>query len=127
MQELTDALVARLGIEPEQASGGAAILFRAARTKLGAPEFARLLGGVDGVEALVATAPPPGAASRLFGGLASALAGANGALVADIVGGFGRLGLTTQHARSFVPVITEYLRTRVGPDAVDKLERTLRA
>jgi len=53
--------------------------------------------------------------------------GGNAALISSVVGGFGKLGLKADDAKKFVPVILDYLRKKVGPDAVSRLEKTLRA
>lgn len=124
MKELIDLLTTRLNVDERQAQGGAAILLKAARDKLGGAEFSRMLGSVPGIEALTSKAPSGG--GGLLGGLAS-LAGGNTALIATIVSGFSKLNLTTEHAQKFVPVILDYLRTKVGPDVVSRLEKTLRA
>jgi hypothetical protein len=52
--------------------------------------------------------------------------GGNAGAIATILSGFGKLGLTADHAKKFVPVILEFLRSKVGPDVVSKLEKTLR-
>jgi hypothetical protein len=127
MRELIDQLTRSLGVNAAQAEGGAAVLFKAARDKLGGEEFGRLLGGVPGLSDLMKKAPASGGGfGGLLGGLAGAVGG-NAGLIATIVGGFGKLGLTTDHAKRFVPVILEFLKTKVGPDVVSKLENTLRA
>jgi hypothetical protein len=128
MKELIDMLTSKLGVNGAQAEGGAAVLFKAAKEKLGGPEFDQLLGGVPGLGDLLKKAPAPGGGGLggMLGGLAGAMGG-NAGLIAAIVGGFGKLGLTTDHAKKFVPVILEFLKTRVGPDVVSKLEKTLRA
>lgn len=127
MQDLIESLVKELKIDQKQAMGGAAILFKAARDKLGAGEFSALLGKANGVEQLIAQVPESGGLGRMFGGFASALGGGNAAILAGIVSGFGKLGLTTQHAQQFVPVILDNLRGKIGKTATDKLEKTLRA
>ena len=127
MKELIDKLVATLNIDGRQAEGGAAVLFKAAKDKLGDAEFGRLLGGVPGLGDLMKHAPPSGGGlGGLLGGLAGAMGG-NAALIAAVVGGFGKLGLKADDAKRFLPVILEYLRSKVGPDVVAKLETTLRA
>ena len=125
MKELIDLLTTQLKVDERQAQGGAAILLKAAKDKLGGAEFSRMLGSVSGIDALVNKAPSSGGGG-LLGGLAS-LAGGNAALIATIVSGFSKLNLSTEHAQKFVPVILDYLRTKVGPDVVSKLEKTLRA
>ena len=52
--------------------------------------------------------------------------GGNAALISTIVGGFGKLGLEADDAKSFVPVVLDFLRTKVGPDVVSRLEKALR-
>src|SRR6187399_2505107 len=120
MKELIDMLTGALGVNVAQAEGGAAVLFKAAKNKLGDGEFSRLLGGVPGLDELLKKAPAAGGGGGLgglLGGLAGAVGG-NAALISSIVGGFGKLGLKPEDARKFVPVILGYLRTKVGPDVV---------
>jgi hypothetical protein len=127
LKELIDMLVKQLGISGTQAEGGAAVLFKAAKDKLGAGEFDKLLGGLPGIGDLLKKAPAGGGG---FGGLLGGLAGAVGGntqLIGTIMGGFGKLGLTVNDARRFAPVIMDFLRSKVGPDVAAKLEQTLRA
>jgi hypothetical protein len=127
VQELIDMLTRNLGVNGAQAEGGAAVLFKAARDKLGDGEFGKLLGGVPGLSDLLNKAPAAsgGGLGGLLGGLAGAVGGNAGA-IATILQGFGKLGLTADHAKKFVPVILEFLHSKVGPDVVSKLEKTLR-
>jgi hypothetical protein len=126
MKELVDMLTKNLGIDGKQAEGGAAVLFKAAREKMGGAEFGNLLGGVPGISDLLQKAPASGGGlGGMLGGLAGAMGG-NAALIATVVGGFGKLGLNADDARKFVPVILEFLRSKVGAEGVSKLEKTLR-
>jgi hypothetical protein len=126
MKELVDQLVKKLGVSGVQAEGGAAVLFKAAKDKLGGAEFDQLLGGVPGLGDLMKKAPASGGGlGGLLGGLAGAVGG-NAALISTIVGGFGKLGLNTDDAKRFAPVIFDYLRSKVGPDVAARLEKTLR-
>lgn len=126
MKELIDMLSKTLNIDGRQAEGGAAVLFKAAKDKLGGDEFGKLLGGVPGVADLLTKAPQAGGLGGMLGGLAGAIGG-NAGVIANIVGGFSRLGLKVDDARRFVPVILDFLRTKVSPDVIAKLEKTLRA
>ena len=127
MKELIDMLTKNLGVSGAQAEGGAAVLFKAAKDKLGGEEFGKLLGGVPGLSDLMHKAPAAGGGGLggLLGGLAGSMGGNAGA-IATILGGFGKLGLSADHAKKFVPVILEFLKAKVGPDVVSKLEKTLR-
>ncbi len=126
MQELTDLLIRQLGVSPAQAQGGAALLFKAARDKLGAQQFGTVLGKVPGIEALVLKAPGASGPGKFLGGLASAVGGNNAVILAGLIGGFGKLGLTQAHAQRFVPVVLGYLRNHIGEEDVATLEKTLR-
>ena len=127
MKELIDSLTKSLGISGAQAEGGAAVLLKAAKDKLGAAEFDSQLGSVPGLHDLLKKAPATGGGlGGLLGGLAGAMGG-NAALISTIVGGFGKLGLKAEDAKKFVPIIMGFLRTKVGPDVVSNLEKTLRA
>jgi hypothetical protein len=127
MKELIDSLTKQLGVSSAQAEGGAAVLFKAAKDKLGADEFGKLLGGVPGVGDLMKKAPASGGGlGGLLGGIAGAVGG-NAGLIATIVGGFGKLGLSAQDAKRFAPVMLEFVRSKVGPDVASKLEKTLRS
>ncbi len=128
MKELIDSLTKNLGISSAQAEGGTAVLLKAAKDKLGAAEFDSQLGSVAGLHDLMKKAPASGGTGLggLLGGLAGAIGG-NAGVIATIVGGFGKLGLKAEDAKKFVPVILDFLRSKVGPDVVSKLEKTLRA
>lgn len=127
MKELIDLLVANLKVDERQARGGAAILLQAARNKLGTQEFAALLGGVPGLDELTPLAPRPSGLGRLVGGLAGSLGGGRGALVASIVSGFARLGMTPGHARQMAPLMLDFVRAKAGAPTADRLEQSLRA
>ena len=126
VKELIDQLTKSLGISATQAEGGAAVLFKAAKDKLGGEEFSKLLGGVPGLGDLLKKAPAAGGGlGGMLGSLAGAMGG-NAGLIAAVVGGFSKLGLKPDDAKKFVPVILDFLRKNVGPDVVSKLEKTLR-
>ncbi|MEO8063666.1 MAG: DUF2780 domain-containing protein [Pseudomonadota bacterium] len=128
MKELVDMLTQNLGIDGKQAEGGAAVLFNAAKQKLGGAEFGKLLGDVPGLSDLLHKAPAAGGGGLggMLGGLAGAMGG-NAGLIANIISGFSKLGLKADDARKFVPVILTFLRAKVSPDVVSKLEQTLKA
>jgi len=126
MKELVDMLTKNLGVSGAQAEGGAAVLFKAAKDKLGGDEFNKLLGGVPGLGDLMKKAPATGGGlGGLLGGIAGAMGG-NAALISTIVGGFGKLGLSAEDAKRFAPVMFDFLKTKVPPDVVGKLEQALR-
>jgi len=87
MKELIDLLTRNLGVSGSQAEGGAAVLFKAAKEKLGGAEFDKLLGGVPGLGDLLKKAPASGGGlGGMLGNLAGAMGG-NAGLIATVVGG----------------------------------------
>jgi hypothetical protein len=127
MKELIDMLTQQLGVSGTQAEGGAAVLLKAARDKLGGEEFTKLLGGIPGLSDLMRKAPSTGGGlGGLLGGLAGAVGG-NAAVIGTIMSGFGKLGLGVEDAKRFAPVVLTFLKSRVSPEVAEKLEKTLRA
>jgi hypothetical protein len=128
MKELVDMLTKNLGVTGAQAEGGTGVLLKAAQEKLGSAEFGKMLGGVPGLSDLMKKAPAAGGGGLggLLGGIAGAVGG-NAALIANVIQGFGKLGLKADDAKKFVPIILNFLRSKVGPDVVSKLESALKA
>ena len=129
MKELVDMLTKNLGVNTTQAEGGAGVLLKAAQQKLGAAEFGKMLGGVPGLSDLMNKAPASGGGGGLgglLGGIAGAVGG-NAGLITTILSGFSKLGLSADDAKKFVPVILQFLQSKVGLDTVKKLQDTLKA
>jgi len=126
MKELIDLLVKNVNVDERQARGGAGLLLKVARDKLGTQQFSSMLGGLPGLEDLIGQAPQAGGLGKLFGGLAGSLGGSNGAVIAQIISGFGSLGLSPDHAKRMAPVMMQFLRGKVGTETADTLEKTLR-
>jgi hypothetical protein len=128
MKDLVDQLIKQLGVNESQARSGAGVILKAARDKLGAAHFEDVLGSkVAGLNDLLRSAPAEGGVGKLFGGVASMLGGNNAAILASVVTGFGKLGLTADHAKRFLPVMIDFLRSKVGHDTIDELEKALRS
>lgn len=127
MQDLVSNLVAKLGVSEPQASGGAALLLKAARDKLGAAEFDQSIGTLPGMPALLDAAPRAGGVGKLFGRFAAAVGGNRATMIATIVGGFNTLGMTPKHAEAFAPVLIEYLRDKLDAPTAQRIEQLLRA
>jgi len=127
MHELITAITHKLGVTEKQARGGAALVLGAARDKLGAAAFDASLGALPGMPALLVAAPKPKGLGRLFGGVASAVGSGRAATIAQVVGGFSQLGMNTDQAQAFVPIIVEHFRARLDPAVAERLEKLIRA
>jgi hypothetical protein len=74
--ELIQQLISNLGINEEQAKGGAGLLFNLAKEKLGSGEFQQIAGKVPGVTDLLKAAPESGGGMMgALGSMASAFGG----------------------------------------------------
>lgn len=115
MKELIDILTSQLGVNEEQAKGGAGILFELAKDKLGGADFSKISDAVGGVdEALAAVPKDGGGIGGLLGGLASKM-GADGlGDVAELAGKFKGLDLDVGMIGKFVDTILDFVQGKGG-------------
>ncbi len=128
MNDLVAALVKQLGIQEGQAKGGAGLLLKLAQSKLGG-DFSKVAQAVPDAQSLIASAPAAGGASKLLGGLASALGGGQAGTLtslASLAGGFGQLKLDPAMIGKFVPVILNFVQSKGGQDVVKLLSGVLK-
>jgi hypothetical protein len=64
---------------------------------------------------------------ELVSKIADAVGGNRAAMIATIVGGFGKLGMNPQHSEAFAQVLIEHLRSNVDPETAQRIEQLLRA
>jgi len=128
MQELIGMLVSQLGVNKDQAQGGAGAIFKAAQDRLGGGEFDKLLGNIPGVKDLLSKAPTSGGGGLggMLGGLASKMGGGDMAQAAQLLTAFSSLGLNKDTAMKFVPVILQFLQSQGGPELVAKVRAALK-
>ena len=124
MIELINQLVKQLGVQETQAQGGAGILFKLAQDKLGG-DFAKVAQALPGVAELIKAAPESGGASKLLGGLASAIGGGKAGDLAALAGSFAQLKLDPSMIGKFVPVILNFVQSQGGKDVVALLAKAL--
>lgn len=125
--ELIQQLTQNLGIEEEQAKGGAGLIFQMAQQKLGDGEFAQVANAVPGVNALLGSAPKPGGLAGAMGGLAGAFGGGgNVANLAALAGGFTQLGINPGMVGKFVPIILSFAQNQGGDQVKNILAGVLK-
>lgn len=111
--ELTNLLVSRLGVTPQQAIGGAGALLQVAKTRMNPDAFARLSQQIPDVQELIAAAPAlkqQSGALGLAGKLAS-LSGDNSiSNLVTTVSIFKQLGMKPEEIQKFAPVVVDYVR-----------------
>lgn len=125
MQELIQQLTAQLGIQEDQAKGGAGLLFKLAQEKLGG-DFAKVTEVLPEVKNLIGQAPSEGGASKLLGGLASSLGAKGVGDLATLAGGFSKLNLDPAMIKQFAPIVLGFLQTRLNPQVMAQLTEAVK-
>ncbi len=137
--ELIQQLVSSLGINEDQAKGGAGLLFNLAKEKLGAGDFQQIADKIPGVSDLLGAAPAPSAAASAGGGMMGALGGAAAALgagglgdklgglgdLASLASGFSQLGLSSEMVGKFAPIVLSFVQNQGGDGIKGLLEKVL--
>ncbi len=128
MLELVSALTSQLGVQEEQAKGGAGLLFQLAQDKLENNQFSQVAQFVPGIGEMMQAAPKGGGGmAGALGGLASAM-GAPSSVgnLAALAGGFSKLGLNPGMAQQFIPIILSYVKGKGGDGAMQLLSQVLK-
>ncbi|MFI4860348.1 MAG: DUF2780 domain-containing protein [Phycisphaerales bacterium JB063] len=113
--DLVNELVSKLGIDAQQAKGGAGMILGLVKEKLGASDFAKVKEAVPEADQLAADAPEAGGGILgAVGGLASALGAGGVGDLAKLAGGFEKLGLDADMVGKFVPVIMNFVKKQGG-------------
>lgn len=123
MLELVKLLSSQVGdVNPEQAKGGAGLIFQMVQKHLSPQEFGKVQAAVPESQELIQAAPNEtgGGLMGALGGLASAVGGENLGQLASLAGGFQKLGISPQLVMKFVPIIVTYVQQQ-GGDEVAKL------
>lgn len=121
---LIGQLTKGLSVTPTQARGGAGALFALAKSRLTTEEFSKVSSAVPGMSSLLKAAPAVGGGSELSS-LEGELPGDMGRL-AEVAGAFHKLGMSPGMASKFVPVMTNYVKSRGGLSAASLLEKALK-
>jgi hypothetical protein len=122
VKDLINQLTQNLGVNEGQAKGGAGLIFKLVKEKLGAGDFGQVANSVPGVDDLINAAPESGGLGKAMGGIGSALGGGAGKLgdMASLASGFSKLGLDTGMVGKFVPVVLSFVQSK-GGDTIKNL------
>jgi hypothetical protein len=126
--ELIDFLTENLGVQKGQATGGAGLLFKLAKEKLGDQDFSQVAQHVPGLNDLIESAPESGGIAGALGGLASVIGGGGSELgsLAALAGGFSSLGLDSGMISKFIPLILSFVESKGGGAVRGLLEQALK-
>lgn len=122
--ELVSMLTQSLGVNESQAKGGAGLLFRMAKEKLGG-DFVQVEAAVPGVGDLLSAAPESGGLGGALGGLAPAAGGGAGKL-GGLAAGFSNLGLDAGMVGKFIPVLLSFVQSKGGGSVKNLLAGALK-
>lgn len=123
--ELTNLLVKNIGITNQQAEGGAGAIFNTAKKNMGMEDFLKITTAMPEVETLMAAAPKLKTGSSVLGGISSMLSENTGSVgkMASLYASFAQLGLTQDMVSKFIPIISNYAKSK-GGEAVSNLLQT---
>ncbi len=126
--ELIKLLVDQLGVSDEQATGGAGLIFKLVKDKLGAGDFGQIKNALPEVDELIDSAPKAKGVGGMLGGLVSSLGGGAGKLggIASLAGGFKKLNLDAGMIQKFVPTILSFIQSKGGDSVKGLLENVLK-
>ncbi len=125
--ELISMLTNQLGIKESQAQGGAGLIFNLAKEKLGGGDFSKIADVIPGIGDMMKSAPDSGGGLMgAIGGLASSFGGDSLGNLAQLAGGFSKLGLDSGMIGKFIPIILSFVEGKGGESIKALLEKVLK-
>ncbi len=122
--DLIQHIVNAVGVNEQQAKGGAGLLFKMAQDKLAAGDFSKLTQALPEISSLIQSAPSA-SGGGLLGSLAGAMGGGSLGGLASLAGAMTSLRLDTKTLSQFVPVILEVVKQKGGPELAAMLTKLL--
>lgn len=128
--DLIQQLMQQVGVSQDQAEGGIGLLLNTVKDKLPSDDFAQLKDTIPSADQFMGAAPGEdnsgGGMMGALGGLAGSLGG-GGKLgeLASLLGGFSKLGIDTDTAKQFIPVIQSFLEGKLGDGPMSALKKLL--
>ena len=129
--ELVQQLISNLGVQENQAQGGAGLILKLAQDKLGGGEFAKVASAIPGADMLLGAAPSESGGGMMgaLGGMAAGMMGGNqGAALGSLMslaGGFSQLGMDGNMVTKFFPIILNFVQQKGGAEVAGILSKVL--
>ena len=120
--EIINVLMDQLGVNEDQAKGGAGAIFNLVKDKISDGDFSQLSAAVPGMDDVLAAVPESSGLAGAIGGLGSILGGSTEKLggLAHLADSFNKLGLDMDMVAKFIPVITAFVQSK-GGDALKNI------
>ena len=124
---LVDLLTSQLGINKDQASGGAGSIFQLAKQNLNVEDFSSVAKAVPGIDQMMGAAPKVEGSSSTLGGISSMLGSKSKKVggIAGLTGSFEKLGLSGDMVDKFIPIILDYVKKSGGENVMSLLKGAL--
>ncbi len=136
MHQLVELLNGQINeVNPDQAAGGAGLIFKTLKDQLDGQDFSTLSAALPGVSELIQQAPDKdaggGGLMGAIGGLAGALGGGDSTLgkmgqMAELAGGFSKLGLSPDMLAKFVPIVMTFIQTEGGEQILNIAKKVIK-
>lgn len=125
--DLTNMLTNQLGINQQQAMGGAGSIFALAQTRMNPSDFMQLSHSVPELDQYLSAVPQSKSSGSLFSTAADLMGEQGGGLgsLAKLAGSFQSLGMDTSMINQFVPVVLKYVQGQGGAGAMSLLQNAL--
>ncbi|NEO72965.1 MAG: DUF2780 domain-containing protein [Moorea sp. SIO3H5] len=125
--ELIQLLTENLGVQENQAQGGAGLIFQLAKKQLGDESFTEVAQYIPGINDLLQAAPKSGGMMGALGGLAASMGGGVGQLgtIASLVGGFDQLKMDNDMISKFIPIVLSFVQSQGGDEIKNLLAKAL--
>lgn len=125
--DLTGMLTNQLGINQQQALGGAGSIFALAQKRMKPGDFMQLSQSVPDMDQYLSAVPDSKkSSSSLFGSAADLVGeGSNLGSLASLAGSFQSLGMDTAMINQFLPVVLKYVQGQGGAGAMSLLQNAL--
>lgn len=126
--ELIDNLTGNLGINEEQAKGGAGLIFDLAKKKLGDTDFSRIEAVVPGMNDLLQSMPSSSFFSKAISSIGLSFGCGQGKFgdLAHLIGSFSKMGLDAGMVEKFLPIILSFVQSKGGDELKNLLAGVLK-
>lgn len=127
MNALITQLIDSLGVDVAQAEGGAGLVFQLVKEQLAAGDFAQVAQTIPNLEGMISAAPQADNSGLLgmVGGLMSSLGSEKLGGLAELAGGFDKLGLDVDMVAKFIPIIISFAQSEGGEQVANLLKSVL--
>ncbi len=125
--DLTGMLTNQLGINQQQALGGAGSIFALAQNRMKPGDFMQLSQSVPDMDQYLSAVPDSKKSSSSLFSSAAELMGEGSSLgnLANLAGSFQSLGMDSAMINQFVPVVLKYVQGQGGAGAMSLLQNAL--